>query len=102
MAHWIIEDNGFGGQTYRCSNCREAWNDLYDDISREDVCPECGESIDEDNTEYIETTTIQDVMIRASNKAHLTKEQLIDAFWDKGLMGVYNLGLRHMFEYLKK
>lgn len=54
MAHWIIEDHGFGGQIYRCSNCREAWNDLYyDDILR-DSCPACGEFINEDEDEYIE------------------------------------------------
>ena len=54
MAHWIIEDYGFGGQIYRCSNCRNAWNDLYYDDILKDNCPECGEPIDEDANEYVE------------------------------------------------
>lgn len=54
MAHWIIEDHGFGGQTYICSNCRNAWNDLYHYDILKDNCPECGEDIDKDANEYIE------------------------------------------------
>lgn len=55
MAHWIIEDYGFGGQNYRCSNCRESWNDIYFDVSTEDCCPNCHKPINEDETEYIDT-----------------------------------------------
>ena len=54
MAHWIIEDHGFDGQTYRCSNCRNAWNDLYYDDILKDRCPACSEPIDKDADEYIE------------------------------------------------
>lgn len=54
MAHWIIEDHGFGGSNYRCSNCRESWNDIYFDVSIEDYCPNCQEFINEDETEYID------------------------------------------------
>lgn len=44
---------------------------------------------------------IEDTMIRASNRAGVTKEKLLDEFMERGLMGVYNLGLRDMCEYLK-
>ena len=54
MAHWIIEDHGFGGQTYRCSDCRDSWNDIYYNVSMEDFCPSCGAPIDEDKNEYVE------------------------------------------------
>lgn len=54
MAHWIIEDYGFGGQVYRCSNCRTSWNDLYYSDILKDNCPECGEFIDEDENEYVD------------------------------------------------
>ena len=54
MAHWIIEDHGFGGQTYTCSECRESWNDIYSNVSMEETCPKCGALINEDETEYIE------------------------------------------------
>lgn len=53
MAHWIIEDKGFGGVVYRCSNCRESWDDYYCKFPK-DFCAWCGESIDEDADEYIE------------------------------------------------
>ena len=43
---------------------------------------------------------MNDVMIRASNKAELTREELFDVFTDYGLMGVYTLGQKNMYEYL--
>ena len=42
----------------------------------------------------------QEIMIRASNHSHLTKDMLTDTWYMKGLMGVYNLGLEHMLRYL--
>lgn len=52
MAHWIIEDYGFGGNYYRCSTCRCSWNDLYEDVSLLDACPNCGTPINEEENEY--------------------------------------------------
>ena len=43
----------------------------------------------------------QDIMIRASRKAELTREELLDTLFRKGVIAVYNLGLEHMYEYLK-
>lgn len=48
MAHWIIEDRGFGGHYFKCSHCGEVYNDLYDDVSSEDECPCCHELMDEE------------------------------------------------------
>ena len=45
---------------------------------------------------------MEDAMIRASNKAELTREELLDVFTDYGLMGVYTLGQKNMYEYLKE
>ena len=54
MAHWIIEDRGFAGQWYKCSECGKIHNDLYSiDVSDYDCCPDCGAAIDEEN-EYVE------------------------------------------------
>ena len=53
MTHWIIEDKGFGGVAYTCSNCREVWNDYYSRFPK-DYCAWCGEDVDEDANEYIE------------------------------------------------
>ena len=44
----------------------------------------------------------QDTMIRASNKAGLTRNQLLDTLFEKGILAVYNLGMQHMYEYLEK
>ena len=53
MTHWIIEDKGFGGVVYKCSNCGKAWNDYYSKLPK-DFCVRCGENIDEEENEYIE------------------------------------------------
>lgn len=53
MAHWIIEDRGFDGVIYKCSNCRKAWNEYYDNFSKK-FCAVCGEDMDKDANEYIE------------------------------------------------
>lgn len=50
----------------------------------------------------MEDNNIQEIMIRASNNSCLTKNMLIDTWYMKGLMGVYNLGLEHMLIYLEK
>lgn len=54
MAHWIIDDRGFGGTYYKCSECGENWCDIYSDVSMEESCPNCGALINEDEVEYIE------------------------------------------------
>ena len=70
MAHWIIEDHGFDGQTYRCSNCRNAWNDLYYDDILKDRCPACSEPIDKDADEYIEEIKNTGIMCKLEG-AHI-------------------------------
>lgn len=44
---------------------------------------------------------IKDIMIRAANKAEISSHQLMDTLIQSGLTGVYNLGMQHMWEYLK-
>ena len=86
-AAWEENNNGRGTDVTRMVTTfvPDAIQDLqaYKDI----------EDIKEDN--------MQDAMIRASNKAGLTMWQLINANSDKGYMGIYNLGMKHMYEYLK-
>lgn len=52
-AHWIIEDKGFAGVVYKCSNCGESWNDYYCKFPK-DFCARCGKDIDEDANEHVE------------------------------------------------
>ena len=43
---------------------------------------------------------VDDIMIRASRKASLTKNDLFNTFQENGLVGVYNMGLKNMLDYL--
>lgn len=52
-----------------------------------------------DEFEDYEQST-QDKMICATRKANITNEILLDTFAEKGLVGVYNLGLENMLDYL--
>ena len=42
-----------------------------------------------------------DILIKASNKACITRKQIFYVNASDGLMGIYNLGMKHMYEYLK-
>ena len=42
----------------------------------------------------------EDKMIHATRKANVTKQDLLDVFAEKGLIAVYNLGLKNMLDYL--
>ena len=107
MAHWIIEDYGFGGERYECSNCKEVWSGLFNDCGTWEICENCGEFINQDENEYVEIKhvnkeDIQDIMIKASNKAGLTRDLLLDTLYENGVLAIYNIGMKHMYEYLKK
>ena len=54
-----------------------------------------------DELEDYEQST-QDKIIRATRKSNVTNEILLDTFAEKGLVGVYNLGLENMYDYLIK
>ena len=45
-AHWIIEDGGFGGDTYACSYCGARFNDIYYQMPSK-VCPSCFKNMEE-------------------------------------------------------
>ena len=45
---------------------------------------------------------IEDTMIKASNKALVTREQLFNVLFQKGVLALYNLGMQHMYEYLEE
>lgn len=49
-----------------------------------------------------EKEDIQDIMIKASNKVSLTKDQLLNVLFKDGVLAIYNLGMKHMYEYLKE
>lgn len=112
MAHWIVYEGGY----YKCSNCKALWDDYFYGVSSLDKCPTCNAAIDKskqvrayEERDYDERNEdiLEDAMIRASRKAGLTKDELIDIFYrgadseNGGLMGVYNLGMKHMYEYLE-
>lgn len=45
---------------------------------------------------------IQDTMIRASRKQNMKMDLLLKTHRENGLVGVYNLGMEHMYKYLMK
>lgn len=53
MAHWIIDFHGFAGTYYKCSNCRETYLDIFEDVGGEETCPNCGAPINEDENVYM-------------------------------------------------
>lgn len=53
MAHWIIDDHGFGGTYYTCSACGKQYWDILDPISSIDPCPSCKSPINEDENVYM-------------------------------------------------
>lgn len=59
----------------------------------------CGEKSPEANN-ISQMDLSEDMMIRASRKSGITKEDLMNTFTEKGLIGVYNLGLKSMLDYL--
>ena len=54
MAHWIIEDKGFGGSWYECSECHASYCDLYDNAAGGERCPKCSADMDLDSNEYVD------------------------------------------------
>lgn len=66
MAHWIIEDHGFGGLYYKCSKCRGGWWDIFKKVSLEEKCPNCGVAIDEDETEYIDEKSARPTLSKST------------------------------------
>ncbi len=52
------------------------------------------------NQESFKQEYEEDKIIRASIKATVTKQDLIDTFNKKYLVGVYHLGMKNMLDYL--
>ncbi len=69
----------------------------YYDFVSEMALRHMNDKSEEENKQY----DMENSMIGASNKARLTRNQLIDMFFEEGVMAIYNLGMKHMYEYLK-
>lgn len=55
------------------------------------------EDIEKDSTKE----SMEDTMIRAAIKYGFNGRELLDLFKERGLVSVYHLGMKHMYEYLK-
>jgi DNA-directed RNA polymerase subunit RPC12/RpoP len=60
MAHWIIDDHGFGGTYYTCSECGEIYWDILDHGCGGDTCIRCGSPMDEDETVYMKNGRVEE------------------------------------------
>ena len=74
-----------------CEWCRG--NRMYQQLKMDEASRQALEEFENEDDE-------QDKMIRATRKFDVTKQDLIDTFNEKGLIGVYNLGLKNMLDYL--
>ena len=59
MAHWIIDDHGFGGTYYTCSACGESYWDIFDTVIGEDCCPNCKTPINEEENIYMRNGKVE-------------------------------------------
>lgn len=59
MAHWIIDDHGFGGTHYKCSECGASFWDIMEDVDSEGPCPDCGVIMNEDEHVYMKNGKIE-------------------------------------------
>lgn len=83
MAHWIIDDRGFGGTFYRCSECRESWWDILDHVDLDDHCPNCGSIMNEDDTVYMRNGKVAKINYNPNPltfvRMELTELDVVDA-----------------------
>lgn len=59
MAHWIIDDHGFGGMFYICSECGASYCNIFEDVGCEDECPNCDSPMDEDANVYMKNGRVE-------------------------------------------
>lgn len=79
------------------------WNKITCDKPTNQILDELGinRTTYKDDEEMKKDYDMEDTMIRASRKAGLTRNQLIDTLFEEGVLAVYNLGMKHMYEYLE-
>lgn len=59
---------------------------------------------EEDSVEWLdgnEDENLQDAMIRAARDAHFSRSKAKEEFQNKGILEIYNLGMKHMHDYLQ-
>ena len=79
-----------------CETCKHKHNaECY--CSPNSICFE----YEEEDLVVKDKETMEEAIIRASNKAIISSHQLLDVFMQQGVTGVYNLGMKHMWEYLE-
>lgn len=57
--HWIIDDHGFGGTFYTCSECKHVMWDGLDIVDTRRPCPKCFAPLHEGETLYMKDGVIE-------------------------------------------
>lgn len=105
MAHWIIEDMGFVGTNYTCSECGKMYNDIFTEIDIDGDCPGCGAHMDEDEAEaeYVEETSKPSKLFDRFTSLSILKEFSRDMYPSYDLFGHKTLVInRDKFEAIRK
>lgn len=89
MAHWIVDDKGFGGVFYQCSNCGEY------EYRFEEKCSNCGAEMDEESVyldeinppkKKVDDKHILNILLskemEISHKFHNTVEEILRLGYD--------------------
>lgn len=70
----------------------------YYDFVSEISLRHMNDKLEEENKEE----TMDDAMINAAIKYGFNGKELLDLFKERGLVGIYHLGMKHMYQYLKE
>ena len=57
--HWIIDEHGFGGTYYQCSNCGAMHWDILKDVDTSGPCPYCNAPLHEGETVYMKDGKVE-------------------------------------------
>ena len=58
--HWIVDEHGFGGTYYQCSNCGAMHWDILKDVDTSGPCPYCNAPLHEGETVYMKDGKVEE------------------------------------------
>lgn len=101
MAHWIIDDRGFGGMFYTCSNCGEVFSDISkDNPGMWDKCKDCGANLDEEDVYTDDDTEYHEGKANKAIREDIEKAMREDGYGVNGTVKPYKLSMFKLIRLL--